>query len=56
MALRKRRGGTAILVKEVTPGSAAAAAGVQPGQQLLAVSDPIRQNEVWELNGLSSLK
>lgn len=55
-ALRRRRGGNAILVYEVAPGSAAAKAGVRPGQQLLAISDPIREREVWDLNGLASLK
>lgn len=54
--LRRQRGGTAIIVQQVAPGSACAAAGVRPGQQLLAISDPIRQSEVWELNGLASIK
>lgn len=48
--------GAAIVVAAVEPGSAAAAAGVRPGQQLLAVSDPIRRGEFWQINGQSSLR
>ncbi len=85
-ALRRRRGGTAILIFDLNPGSAAwqvhsattltdiwlpakslfpadlsisflsAQAGVRPGQQVLEISDPVRFNEVWTLNGLTSLK
>ncbi|PSC72910.1 seed maturation family [Micractinium conductrix] len=55
-ALRRRRGGTAILIAEVAPGSATEAAGVRPGQQLLALSDSLRQGEIWEFNSLASLK
>ncbi|KAL4443687.1 hypothetical protein ABPG75_011424 [Micractinium tetrahymenae] len=55
-ALRRRRGGTAILIQEVPPGSASEAAGVRPGQQVLAVSDPIRAGEIWDIGGLASLR
>lgn len=55
-ALRRKKGGTAILIQEVDPASASYAAGVRSGQQLLALSDPVRQSELWELNGLASLK
>ena len=54
-ALRQGRG-IAIVVQAVEPGSAAAAAGVRPGQQLLSVSDPVRREEHWALNGQSSLR
>lgn len=50
-ALKRKRGGTAIIVQEVEAGSASAAAGVRPGQQLLGLSDTLRSGEVWELNG-----
>lgn len=56
MVIRRPRGGNIILIQDVTPGSATAAAGVRPGQQLVAISDPIRATEVWELNQLASLK
>ena len=55
MGVRQGRG-AAIVVAAVEPGSAAAAAGVKPGQQLLAVSDPIRRGEFWQINGQSSLR
>lgn len=42
--------GAAIVVSAVQPGSAASSAGVRCGQQLLAVSDPVRRTEMWELN------
>ncbi|EFN53348.1 hypothetical protein CHLNCDRAFT_137078 [Chlorella variabilis] len=48
--------GYAIVIASVAPGSEAASAGVRPGQQLLQVSDPIRPNEVWQLNESSSLR
>lgn len=48
--------GSAIVIAEVAPGSAPAAAGCRPGQQLLAVSDPVRRNEMWRLDGNSSLR
>jgi hypothetical protein len=44
------------VVSAVLPGSAAAAAGVRPGLQLLAVSDPIREHETWPLVEGSSLR
>lgn len=55
-ALRRRRGGTAILIEEVPAGSASESAGLRPGQQLLAVSDPIRAGEIWDIGGLASLR
>jgi len=55
MGVRQGRG-AGILVSAVEPGSAAAAAGVRPGQQLLAVSDPVRRTEMWELNPQASLR
>ncbi|KAL4458877.1 hypothetical protein ABPG75_013742 [Micractinium tetrahymenae] len=55
MSVLKGRG-AAIVVSGVEPGSAAAAAGVRTGQQLLAVSDPIRRTEMWELNAQASLR
>ena len=55
MGVRQGRG-AAIVIAAVEPGSAAAAAGVRPGQQLLAVSDPIRRGEFWQINGQSSLR
>lgn len=48
--------GAAIVVSAVAPGSAAAAAGVRVGQQLLAVSDPVRRTEMWDLNAQASLR
>lgn len=50
-ALKRKQGGTAIIVQEVAVDSASAAAGVRPGQQLLGLSDTLRSGEVWELNG-----
>ncbi|PRW59574.1 hypothetical protein C2E21_1826 [Chlorella sorokiniana] len=55
MGVRQGRG-AAIVIAAVEPGSAAAAAGLRPGQQLLAVSDPIRRGEFWQINGQSSLR
>lgn len=48
--------GTAIVVAAVAAGSSAEAAGVHPGQQLLALSDPIRADETWKLNERASLR
>ncbi|KAL4423193.1 hypothetical protein ABPG77_000326 [Micractinium sp. CCAP 211/92] len=48
--------GAAIVVSAVQPGSAASSAGVRCGQQLLAVSDPVRRTEMWELNPQASLR
>ena len=54
-AVRQGRG-NAVVVSAVAPGSEAAAAGCRPGQQLLAVSDPVRRGESWRLDGNSSLR
>lgn len=48
--------GRAILVAACAAGSEAEVAGVRVGQQLLALSDPIRQDEVWSLNERVSLR
>lgn len=55
VALPRGRG-KVIVVGLVEPDSAAAAAGVAAGQQLLAISDPIRAGDMWELDGKSALK
>lgn len=39
----------AIVVEAVADGSNAAQAGVQRGMKLTAISDPVRRNEVWQL-------
>lgn len=39
----------AIIVEAVASDSSAADAGVQPGMKLTAISDPVRRNEVWQL-------
>ena len=44
------------MVEAVAVGSAAAEAGVRPGLQLLALSDPIRAEECWTLNERVSLR
>lgn len=48
--------GKAIMISRVAPGSEAEQAGVRPGQRLLAVSDPVRRDEVWPLGDRSSLR
>lgn len=48
--------GKAIVVEAVAIESAAEAAGIRPGQQLLALSDPIRAEDVWTLNERASLR
>lgn len=52
-SLRTRQG-VAIVVQSVK--DEAYALGIREGLQLLQVSDPIRSNEIWELNDRSSLK
>lgn len=37
------------MVEAVADGSSVAAAGVQRGMALTAISDPVRRNEVWHL-------
>ncbi len=49
-------GGKAIVVAAVAAGSEAAEAGIQVGQQLFSLSDPIRPAETWALNDRSSLR
>lgn len=39
----------AIVVEAVADGSSAAQAGVQRGMKLTGISDPVRRNEVWQL-------
>ena len=39
----------AIVVEAVAEGSSVAAAGVQRGMALSAISDPVRRSEVWQL-------
>lgn len=39
----------AIVVEAVADSSSAAEAGIQRGMKLAAISDPVRRNEVWEL-------
>eukprot|EP00879_Flechtneria_rotunda_P011463 GHRR01011976.1.p1 GENE.GHRR01011976.1~~GHRR01011976.1.p1 ORF type:complete len:148 (+),score=11.74 GHRR01011976.1:206-649(+) len=41
--------GQAIAVADVAEGSQAEQAGIQRGMKLVGISDPIRQNEMWEL-------
>lgn len=50
------RNGQDIVLCEVGPDSAAAASGLRVGQQLLAISDPVRQNEMWQLNDRASFR
>lgn len=39
----------AIVVESVAEGSSVAQTGVQRGMRLTAISDPVRRNEVWQL-------
>ncbi len=50
------RTGADIVLCEVIPDSAAAIAGLRVGQKLLAISDPVRQNEMWQLNDRASFR
>ena len=48
--------GQDIVLCEVQPSSAAADSGLRVGQKLLAISDPVRQNEMWQLNDRASFR
>lgn len=50
------RGEKAILISAVAEGSEAFAQGLRPGQRILSVSDPIRNTEMWEVDGRTSLR
>lgn len=50
------RRGSDIALASVAPGSTAEAAGLRPGQRLIALSDPVRQQELWQLNERASLR
>lgn len=39
----------AIVVEAVADGSSAAQSGIQRGMKLTAISDPVRRDDVWEL-------
>jgi len=43
-----------VLVSEVALDSSALEAGVVPGIRLMAISDPIREDEIWYLDGNST--
>ena len=49
------REGPVIFVTGVAIGSAAEAAGVTPGQRLVAVSDPVNDGELWFIDGTERL-
>ena len=49
------REGPMIFVTGVAIGSAAEAAGVTPGQRLVAVSDPVNDGELWFIDGTERL-
>jgi hypothetical protein len=44
-----------VLVERVAPGSEAEAAGVRPGDRLRALSDPVRESEMWAVGARPSL-
>ena len=46
----------AIVVSQVAAGSESAAAGLRPGMQLLALSDPIQPDITWSLSDSASLR
>ena len=46
---------TVVLVEAVGVGSEAQEQGVQPGDQVLALSDPVRPAELWQLNSRASV-
>lgn len=48
--------GQAVRVSQVAAGSEAEAAGVQVGQKLRAISDPVRQGEMWTLGDAPSVR
>lgn len=50
------RKGQDIVLCEVRPDSPAAANGLCVGQKLLAISDPVRQNEMWIINDRASFR
>lgn len=47
---------TAIIIDRLSGGVAASEAGVRPGQRLWSISDPIRANEMWQLNDRPSIR
>ena len=47
---------TVVLVEAVGVGSEAQEQGVQPGDQVLALSDPVRPAELWQLNSRASVR
>ena len=49
------REGPVIFVTGVAIGSAAEAAGVTPGQRLVALSDPVNDGELWFIDGTERL-
>mmetsp|Transcript_1790 Transcript_1790/g.5212 ORF Transcript_1790/g.5212 Transcript_1790/m.5212 type:complete len:226 (+) Transcript_1790:764-1441(+) len=48
--------GRAIIVTSVAPGSEAEEMGIEPGSKLVAISDPVRSGDLWELNERASLR
>jgi len=48
--------GQALVVVGVLEGSQADAAGIIPGQKILSISDPIRQDEMWSVGDRPSLR
>eukprot|EP00191_Tetraselmis_sp_GSL018_P008669 CAMPEP_0177600636 /NCGR_PEP_ID=MMETSP0419_2-20121207/13770_1 /TAXON_ID=582737 /ORGANISM="Tetraselmis sp., Strain GSL018" /LENGTH=298 /DNA_ID=CAMNT_0019093725 /DNA_START=295 /DNA_END=1191 /DNA_ORIENTATION=- len=48
--------GRVIVITSVRPESEASKQGVQPGSRLVAISDPVRNGELWELNERASLR
>jgi hypothetical protein len=53
--LAQRGSGAAVVLQEVVSGSSAEKAGLRAGQQLLAISDPIRATELMRLNDRPSM-
>eukprot|EP00775_Hariotina_reticulata_P013100 gene13099-13228_t len=48
--------GQAIVVESVAEGSSAQQAGVKVGMKLSGISDPVRRDEVWQLQDRPSLR
>lgn len=44
----------AVVVTAIAPGCEAYERGVRPGHQVLAISDPVRNSEMWDLGDMSS--
>lgn len=47
---------TAVIIDRLSGGSAAAEAGLRPGQRLLSISDPMSATGMWDLNDRPSIR